>query len=258
MSTPTQDCRRDNLRIASTMTVRFSINDGPELSSTTINLTERSLAIKASTDVQKGDTVIARVDPLPSITGEVVRVWDEGFAMTLSKSSCALVALAHSSGANRQPAPGETKPALTRRNRVVSKISHPAETDSIWCRAVSSAIETARGGWAHKITIVKPDTVNTDAIRSLWLSIGDARWLARISQTRSRKDLIFITTSINGWQLQMASIHGLSITVVLQDLTEWKVQIGSRKIETHWRKLSQSGPVTDSDLDSDRQQRQAS
>jgi len=244
MQTPTQDCQpesqRDNRRLNCAMSVRFSVNGGPEQASTTINLTERSLAIKAETDVQKGDLVTVRVDLLPAIEGEVIRVWDDGFAITLVGGSCALLALAHSRNAHQGRDEGRqiTAPAAARR-RVASAIVLLAGDEEMWCR-IASSHSGADAAWAHKITIFKPDTANVEAVRSVWLSIGDARWIARIQSARARRNAIFIATTINGWQLQMAANHGLSISVVLNDLTEWRATASAAYISDHLDQVSSS------------------
>ena len=66
------------------MTVRFSVNGGAEHFSDTLNFTSHSLAIRTTLPVNIGDRVRAAIEHLPPLEGSVVRVWSEGFALTLT------------------------------------------------------------------------------------------------------------------------------------------------------------------------------
>ncbi|MFQ5564239.1 MAG: hypothetical protein ACE5FO_11795 [Parvularculaceae bacterium] len=212
--------------------MRFSVNGGPEYSSESLNFTHRSLAIRSRAPVKVGDAIEAAIDCLAPLQGEVVRVWDEGFAISLSASSLGLVTIA------RAAEPVETNGAVPHdqtddRGRVTSFVFPLACADApAWARLASAPSRSGRGE-RHRLSIMTPGSIDVDAIGSVWISIEETRWVARLAGAGQRNGNVVLAILLNGWQMHMAARHGMTVTVVFNTLGEWKVRCHAEAFERH-------------------------
>lgn len=78
--------RRKFERTAIDCAVRFTIGDGPEATGRLINISEGGLAIATEKTAVVGESALAYPEGLGRLAGEVVRVFDGGFAMALTLS----------------------------------------------------------------------------------------------------------------------------------------------------------------------------
>jgi len=220
------DLRRTR-RINATLQVRFSVNGGPEQVSDTMNFTYRSLAIRSECGVAKGDRVVAMIGDLPALKGDVVRVFDEGFAILLTEMSLALTAHAETELPRNYEDPPAGDKTSARIAGPMFKIDAPFPS---WAR-----IATSRQGCAgrHYLSIITTDTIDINAIRSVWISIDDARWVARVLQTSKRGKQTVIVILLNDWQLHMAAVYGLSVSIICTQLYEWTANIDAPPIKAH-------------------------
>ncbi len=225
--------RRTSVRFKKALTVRFSINGGPEQTSDTINFTAHSVAIRSACPVQKNDKIVALVDDLPEIKGSVVRVFDEGFAIRLNDASLALVAHAGAEIPDVTDFVGPKENEL----RVLSPVFRADAPAPSWGQITTS--RTPRGDTQkHFLSIVTTGAVDVDDIRSVWVSIDDTRWSAQIIQAKEENGQAMIVILLNEWQLRLAAKHGVTITMFNADLMEWRAHLNEQPIGDHLATLA--------------------
>ena len=197
-----------NHRIADRMNaalgVFFSVNGGAQHYSATMNLTNRSLAIRSNVPVRKGDDVRAMINDLPLLDGKVVRVFDEGFAIRLAEPSFALVA--HAADQIRASAPEETGYAGLAREtrRIIGAFERIDAQAASWAR-LATALEGRAGSTAHIMTIITTADLPLRTIRNVWLEVGQNRWIARLIRMQKRGGQIIIAISLNDLQMRLAT-----------------------------------------------------
>ena len=231
--------RRLAERIQKALKVRFTVNGGPEQMSDTINFTARSVAIRSDYPVKKHDRIIAYVDDLPEITGSVIRVFDEGFAMCLTDSSLALIAHAGAEMPNLHATPSADKTDEDEEGRILSPVFRADAAAPAW-----GQITTAKNGRSgiekHFLSIVTTDADVIRDIHNIWVAIEHGRWTAQIIQTRREDEQAMIVVLLNEWQLRLAAKHGLEMTVLSSKFSEWTVRLHQDPIAAH---LANFAPV---------------
>lgn len=228
--------RRRTPRFKAALQVRFSVNNGPEHMSNTINFTSRSLAIRSQCPAQKGDHVSVRFGDLPAIEGDVARVFSEGFAVVLDEASLSRM---EQSAQSENSAPFSSVDLI--QNQTDNHISSP------FMRARASLPVRARitttGGYGpnanrHFLSIV---TADPDALRNLtkvWVSASEARWSARTLRFQRQGKHGFAVLALNEWQLHMAACYGLSITIIGNDNSALTIGIDAEPMAEHLNSLA--------------------
>lgn len=231
MSRAAVNCRREE-RIAAALRVRFTVNGGEEHTSESLNFTHRSLAIRSKISVRKGDTVEASIDCLAPLIGEVVRVWEEGFAMSLSSSSLGLVTIARAAEPEHEDK-ATPHGLLDAKGRITSFV-FPLDCEGApaWARLVSAPSKGGRDE-RHRLSIMTPAPIETDSIRSVWITINETRWAARLAGAGRRYGNVMLVILLNGWQLHMAAHHGITVTVIHDALQEWIASSPAEPFERH-------------------------
>lgn len=229
--------RRLATRFEKALTVRFSINGGPEQSSDTINFTARSVAIRSDWPVKKNDKIIAYVDDLPEIRGSVIRVFDEGFAMCLNDSSLALIAHAGSEFPELHGAAS----ADDNNTRILSPVFRADAPAPAW-----GQITTSRSGGdtgKHFLSIVTTGAVDVNDIHNVWISIDNSRWTATVIQARRESNQAMIVVLLNEWQLRLAAQHGVTITLLSTKFREWQARLHQEPISAHLAAITPPTPT---------------
>ena len=220
--------RRTAERFEKTLKVRFTINNGPEQTSDTINFTARSVAIRSDCPVKKHDKIVAYVDDLPEIKGSVIRVFDEGFAICLNDSSLALITHA---GAEIPDLTGVKTPDEDA-DRILSPIFRIDAPAPAW-----GQITTARFGGGdtakHFLSIVTTGAIDINDVHKVWVSIDGSRWTAQLIQSRRENNQAMFVILLNEWQLRMAAKDGISITILSAELKEWQARLSAGPIDAH-------------------------
>jgi len=229
--------KRRAKRVPAVMQVIFWINNGPRQSSNTLNLSNRSLAIRSEYPVKIGDQVLARVDTLPPLEGTVVRVFDEGFAVRLSTISLAAVAHAQSETAATNASDG-TAPHDPKTNRVFSPMFRIKAPALSWARIATSK-PRGKTYERHYMTIITTDLIDVDNICRVWLKVNEIRWVAQLAHAGKRGEQTMIRILLNDWQLQMAGNNGLSISIIFNSFDEWSAHAPKEPFANHHNLFSE-------------------
>ena len=216
--------RRQAQRFKGAFQARFSINNGPEQISETLNFTSRSLAIRSNCEARKGDRVSVKFAGLPVIEGEIVRVFPEGFAVTLSEHSLSLMAQAdplHDSAGiafKDRPADTVTSPFMDVR------APFPARA------LITSGMGYLPGYNRHFLSIVTADPSVLARARNIRIIAEGTRWIARGLRFERRKNRGIAVMMLNDWQLHMGAAYGLRLTIVGEEMMEWTIDIDADQI----------------------------
>lgn len=224
--------RRDAERFHKALKVRFSVNGGPEQVSDTINFTARSVAIRSDWPVRKHDKIVAYVDDLPELTGSVIRVFDEGFAMCLNDSSLALVANAGAEIPSLRAKPPAENAEDDNNRRILSPVFRADAPAPAWGQ-ITTARNGRGGNEKHFLSIVTTGAMDLNDIHNVWVAIEHGRWTAQIIQTKRQDNQAMIVVLLNEWQLRLAAKHGLEMTVLSTRFSEWTARLHRDPIAAH-------------------------
>lgn len=220
--------RRQAHRYEAAFKVRFAINGGPEIDSDTMNFTSRSLAIRADVNARKGDLVSVRFGGLPSIEGEVARVFPEGFAIVLSQDSLALLThpmLAETADRFDFGALGAmgllTSPMIRTRSR------RPARA------LLSTATDYRPGHNRHFLTLIAAGADAFAHASNVWIASESTRWITQLLRLERRGQYSVAILMLNDWQLHMGSAYDLRVTVPAGEMKEWALVIPGEAICDH-------------------------
>jgi hypothetical protein len=219
--------RRQAQRFKGAFKARFSINNGPEQISDTMNFTSRSLAIRSDCEARKGDRVSVRFAGLPVIEGEIVRVFPEGFALTLSERSLAL--MSHTD-------PLDLASGAPLRSTAADNITSPflAVRAPFPARAlITSGLGYTPGYNRHFLSIVTADPGAIARARNIWITAEATRWIAAGLRFERRKNRGIAVMVLNDWQLHMGAAYGLGLTIVGEEMMESKIDIDADQIGLH-------------------------
>lgn len=216
--------------------VHFQVNDGPEQVSNTLNFTRQSLAIRTGYSAKVGDLVIAQIDDLPALNGEVARVFDEGFAVKLCEQSIALIAHAQTAthGTKNEIKERPTSKSL----RIISPMFKTTAPFPSWARLVTSNYTHAQSR-RHYLTILTTQEIEVEQIRNVWFCVDDTRWIARVLRTGRRGAQSIIIIMINDWQLRMAATTGFCVTIKFMRIIDWTINAPAEPIAIHLNSLDQ-------------------
>jgi len=226
--------RRQAQRFQADFNICFSINGGAEIVSNALNFTSRSLAIRSDVLAQKGDQINVYFGGLPALEGEIVRVFPEGFAVSLGQDSLALMAHAHpdcsesafhAAGA-AGPVETVTSPFIRTRSSVPSRA------------LISSGVGYQPGYNRHFLSIVTPDLEALENISAIRINADDVRWTASALKFERRNNRGIAVMSLNDWQIHMGAAYGLKINVMTEDRREWALEIDAAPIAEHLESLS--------------------
>lgn len=226
--------RRQAQRYQAGFTIRFSINDGAEIASDTLNFTSRSIAIRSDVLAQKGDKISIQFGGLPVIDGEIVRVFPEGFAVTLSEESLALMAHSHphhsenafhAAGASG-PVETQSSPFLRTRSDIPSRA------------LLSSGVGYQPGYNRHFLSIITPEAETLENISAIWISADGVRWTANALKFERRNNRGIAVMSLNDWQVYMGAAYGLRISIMTEARREWSLEIDAEPVANHLATLS--------------------
>ncbi|WP_411820294.1 hypothetical protein ABFZ85_02380 [Hyphococcus formosus] len=229
MSAKPETNSRRSPRFNAALEVRFSINGGPEEVSNTLNFTTRSLAIRSECDVAKGDSVAVRLGGLPVLSGQVVRVFPEGFAATLDDASLKLMAggqkevsLAPFGEIDiRDKSKNKSSPFINAESAVPTRIQ------------ITTSLAHEIDAHRHLITLVTADPAAVSGINTIWLSASETRWTAQALRFHSRGNRGIVVMNLNDWQLHMAAAYGLTISMIKDNLDEQLIEIDAQPIAEH-------------------------
>lgn len=204
--------------------MRFSVNDGPEHFSDTINFSPRSLAIRTDLPVKAGDRVRAEIEHFPTLEGVVARIWDEGFAIILSEAAMNAkgVSFGH---------PGELHLASALADGPVAGRLTPLKAPHASWFSITSR------GQPHthhrRLLLITTAPLSRDTIHSIWLSVAGTRWLARAIDARRSDGQSILVMRVNDWQLKNAAEYGLTFTVIMKSMTEWTASAPPEAVSAH-------------------------
>lgn len=229
MNTGQETNLRQSPRFHAALEVRFSINGGPEEVSSTLNFTTRSLAIRSECEVSKGDSVAVRLGGLPVISGEVVRIFPEGFAATLDAASLKLMA----TGENQISTAKIEDVDLRDKSKNLSSPFIRAES-SIPTRAqLTTSTIHSNSAHRHLLTLVTSDPAAVSGINTIWLAASETRWTAQALRFHSRGNRGIAVMNLNDWQLHMGAVYGLCVSIIKDDLSEQIIKIAADPIAEH-------------------------
>lgn len=223
---------RRSARLSGAFAVDFSINGAPSRRGETVNLNDRSMAIRTDARVAKGDTIRAQVAHLPPVDGKVVRVWDEGFAVELDTPSLAMSVFTH-----RRRSQSDARDAASPARRIESPLIRIEAAEPTWCR-IASVSNGAEGVAQHLFSFVTTVLPGPEPVKSVWLASDHARWIARRARCYVARGKHVIAATINPWQMEVATAHGLSVTVVLREFDEWSAYVPPESIQQHWARFA--------------------
>ena len=238
MQNTTLPHRRRVERIPAALPVRFSINDSEEMVSATIDLTYRSIAVRTSYSVAMGDLMTAFFEGLAPIYGRVVRIFDDGFAVELTKSSLSLIA--HT----RIRTPHENK---GRRSTLLSPVTRPARRNvspifemtasfNCWGRLATS-IKSQGFTRRHTFSIISATTLSPDLADGARLVAGTTRWIPEFLLCGTRDQHSVISISLNDWQLSIAGTTGLKLVLSNDDAAIATIGCEAAPFASHYRTL---------------------
>ena len=220
--------RRQAQRFKGAFKARFSINNGPEQISDTMNFTSRSLAIRSDCEARKGDRVSVRFAGLPVIEGEIIRVFPEGFAITLSERSLSLMAHADPVEDAGRAAPFERSLADSVTSPFL-RVRSPFPARAL----ITSGLGYTPGYNRHFLSIVTADPNALLRARNIWIIAEGTRWVARGLRFERRKNRGIAVMVLNDWQLHMGAAYGLGLTIVGEEMMESKIDIDADQIGLH-------------------------
>lgn len=221
--------RRRARRLDAALPVTVTLNGGtPELCET-INFTYRSLAVRTALAAQEGDEVTAVIDGLPKLEGYVVRVFDKGFAVRLNEISIALVA---SVTAKSPRLTYSDAAAVISSRRVISPMFTIDASTPSWGRFTASRLPRDANE-RHMLSIVTTEIIEPSDIESVWVSIDETRWVARLRQARRRGAQSIVIVLLNEWQFGMAADHGLSVSITRREATPWTATVAADSVYNH-------------------------
>lgn len=226
--------RRQAQRYKAGFDIRFSINDGAEIVSNTLNFTSRSIAIRSDVLAQKGDRIAICFSGLPAIEGEIVRVFPEGFAVVLNEGSLALMAHTHpGNGHSAFHAAGVSGPVETQNSPFIRTHS------SVQARAlISSGVGYQPGYNRHFLSIVTADPGALENIKTIWINADGVKWTAKALKFEQRNNRGIAVLSLNDWQVHMGAAYGLKIAIMSEAGAEWTLDIDAEPIADHLDSLS--------------------
>lgn len=201
--------------------VRFSINGGPEHVSKNFYFNDKSLTVRSTIRVERGDKITTRIEYSSSFSGVVEDSFDDRFIVPLNPAPSKSAVVSSKKGSAEYA--GLFPPGRTSKNSRTTSFVFPldGETPS-WARL--SSIHSKRGGGErHRLSIMTIAALDIDAIRSVWLSIDEMRWVARVASAGKKTEKTMLVILLNGWQLHMAAIYGLSISILFNGQEEWAV-----------------------------------
>lgn len=217
--------RRQAQRFKGAFKALFSINNGPEQISDTLNFTSRSLAIRSDSEARKGDLVTVRFTGLPMIDGAVVRVFPEGFAISLSERSLALMT-------NADPLEVTGAPLRTAADNVTSPflaVEAPFPARAL----ITSGLGYTPGYNRHFLSLVTADPNALSRARNIWITAESTRWIAAGLRFERRKNRGIAVMMLNDWQLHMGAAYGLRLTLVGEEMAESTIEIDADQIGMH-------------------------
>lgn len=226
------DNQRGQHRVNARIKVRFSINGGPARTSDTINFTARSLAIRSGVAIRTGDQVLAHINRLPPLHGEVKRVFKGGFAMTFDEMSHAL--FAHISPDDPRAIRAVAQMAGLKPGRMISPIFRLAGPAPAWAR-IASTRRRRNDHLSHFLSIITAEEIDIHAMRSAWVSVDQSRWLARVHQAKRRGNQAVIVLILNDWQLRLASTVGMRVNLFDDERPENLYIVSPRTIRRHFQ-----------------------
>lgn len=222
---------RRSARLSGVFAVDFSINGAPSRRGETVNLNDRSMAIRTDARVSKGDVIRAQIAHLPPVDGRVVRVWDEGFAIELDTPSLSMSVFTH-----RRRSASELRAAPLHARRIESPLIRVETAEPTWCR-IASVSDGAEGGPQHLFSFVTTVLPGPERVKSVWLASDQVRWIARRARCYVARGKHIIAATINPWQMEVATAHGLGVTVVLREFDEWSAYVPPEPIRQHWARF---------------------
>lgn len=227
--------RREN-RLTRALTVRFTVNGGPEHFSDTLNFSTSSLAIRSDCRVAVGDRVEAIIEHLPPLDGAVARVWKEGFAVVLSERSLALAALADG---GPDPAPAEDEPFDLRSalagGPVAGRLTPISAPHPCWFSITRAGFP---GPDRRRLLLITTASLRREDVLSTWLSVAGTRWLVRPLDARRDDRQSIVVLRINDWQLRKAAEFGFGFTAVMRSLEEWTAAASPEAMKAQFTALA--------------------
>lgn len=220
--------RRQARRYEAAFGVRVSVNGGPEFLSHTLNFTSRSLAIRSGVPVEAGDRVDVRFGALPDITGEVARVFPEGFAVVLCEASLEMMRRA------RAPEAAPREEAELSVTSPFIRVNAPFPARAL----ISSGLDCEPGFNRHYLTIVSADASLLANAESIWVCAGDARWIAGSLRFERRNNRGLAVMALNDWQAHMGAAYGLRLSIAGGGMQELTLEIAADPIAEHLETLA--------------------
>lgn len=217
------------MRREASLTVRFSVNGGPEQFSDTLNFSTRSLAIRAAIAVRIGDKVRAVIDHFPPLDGQIVRVWNEGFAVALNEATMTPEAI----GGDGNGVGGDdlTLESALAGGPVAGRLSRLDAPHASWFSITAPTMPMSRQ--QRRLLLLTTAPLARETLLSTWISVGGTRWLARPIDARRRDGQSILMMRINEWQMRKAAEFGLTFTAIMKSLQEWTASASPEAVAVH-------------------------
>ncbi|MEZ5893114.1 MAG: hypothetical protein R3C58_08215 [Parvularculaceae bacterium] len=220
--------RRQAQRFQANFQVRVSINGGPEFISETLNFTSKSLAVRSDVEARKGDKVVVRFGDLPSIDGEVARVFPEGFAVVLSAQSLAMMANHQGDAAEQADISAHSTGELKSSSVFRVTCDRPARAQ------ITTAVSYRPGYNRHFLTLMVAGDNAFDDVQHFWLTADGARWMTRAVKIERRGNYCAAYLVLNDWQIHMGAAYGLEISIASGEMKDLRLAIEPQSVADHF------------------------
>lgn len=201
--------RRHSTRIPISLPIRFSVNDGDEYISATIDVTHKSIGVRTTFTVTIDDLITFYIDELPPLYGRVVRQFDGGFAVKLTQSSYGLIA--HANLQDRRLNKPRWLPARKRPLRYTSPLFSLNAPMPAWGR-IRTSFQQSRADGVHIITILISEPVSKLDFADARFIVDRTTWIADFLTFFTRNQHTMMSFSIDDWQLSLLSVYGFNLT----------------------------------------------
>jgi len=137
------------------------------------------------------------------------------------------------------------KPHLTHSNptqvlaqrRVISPMFNVDAPSPSWGRFAATRTPPD-GVERHSLSLVTTEIIEPNEIVSVWVTIDETRWVARLKHARKRGPQSIVMVLLNEWQIRMAADYGLSISIMRHGLKTWTAMIMPDPVAAHVNALS--------------------
>ena len=101
---------------------------------------------------------------------------------------------------------------------------------------ITSGVDDEPGFNRHYLSIIgEPPLAHAE---SIWVSAGDARWVAGGARCERRNNHGVAVIALNDWQAHMGAAYGLRLSIVGDDMEELTLELAADPIAEHLETLA--------------------